>query len=135
MEISYLDYQVLGEALQEFTHDLPYGALTIIVHKRAPITCEVHLRIDEYFEATEIGPLAEDLLALSQLANAVNRSNCLINWGQRLSEFEGLDEDEAYAKYEENVSELVDILQGAFDSRTARPFSNWFKRKNDESIY
>ena len=79
MEISYLDYQVLGDAIQKFTDDLPYGALTIIVHKRAPITCELHLRIDEYFEATEIGPLAEDLLALSQLAYAVNRSNCMVN--------------------------------------------------------
>jgi hypothetical protein len=130
MKISYTDYQILGTAIQKFTDDLPYGALTIIVHKRAPITCELHLRIDEYFEATEIRPLAEDLLALSQLAQAVNQSNCMINWGQSSSEFEGLDEDEVYTKFDEKVAELVNILQGAFDGGVARPFSNWLRSRN-----
>lgn len=132
MKISYTDYQILGEAIQEFNKDLPYCELTIIVQKRAPITCELHLKVDEYFESTEIGPLAEDLLALSQLAQAVNQSNCMINWGQTSSEFEGLDEDEGYAKFDEKVAELVNILQGAFDGGVARPFSNWLRSRNVE---
>ena len=132
MKLSYTDYQILQTAIREFNEDLPYCELTIIVQRKTPITCELHLRIDEFFESTEIGPLAEDLLALSQLAHAVNQSNCIINWGQSSSEFEGLDEDEVYAKFHEKVTELVKILRGAFDGGVARPFSNWLRSRNIE---
>lgn len=132
MKISYTDYQILGEAIQEFNKDLPYCELTIIVQRKAPLTCELHLNIDEYFESTEIGPLAEDLLALSQLAHALNQSNCMVNWGQSSSELDGLDEDEVYAKCDEYVVKLVNILRGAYDGGVSRSFSNWLRSRNVE---
>lgn len=132
MKISYTDYQILETAIREFNQDLPYCELVIIVQRKAPLTCELHLRIDDYFESTEIGPLAEDLLALSQLANALNQSNCMINWGQSSSELDGLDEDEVYAKCDEYVAKLVNILRGAYDGGVTRPFSNWLRSRNVE---
>ena len=132
MKISYTDYQILETAIREFNSDLPYCELTIIVQRKTPLTCELHLRIDEYFESTEIGPLAEDLLALSQLAHALNQSNCMINWGQSSSELDGLDEHEVYAKCDEYVAKLVNILRGAYEDGVFRPFSNWLRSRNIE---